>query len=509
MYIPLQLRLTLFYGLLLGLALLIFGNVVYAQAEQRAYNDLDNALSSRAASVQLGKDLLAQQNTASLPMILSNSINGLAGGGIAIQVLDAHLNLLATTTYDTTTGARQTSVIGFTTSPVPWDKQAARQVLAHPLDSFSNPIGIYSTITYQGQHVRIYSVVNPNFGLEHLIQTAQSESAVEQSLSNLRVLLWSGGALVMTLALFGGWLLTRGVLAPTRRISRTAQAISASQDFSRRVPEQSRFGKNELTLLASTFNTMLGNLEQVYQQQQRFMTDASHELRAPITTIRCNLDLLAKAPDLAPAEVAAALSETCAEADRMGRLVNELLTLARADNALQAAKDNGYKISNGNLDYIDLDSLLLEVFRIYRSAYEQGQDLQIASGPRIVLQDITPAQTRGDADKLRQALVALLDNAVKYTPSEGSVALSLSIEDTYAIIRISDTGIGILPGDLPHIFERFYRADRARSRDRGGSGLGLAIARSIVEEHGGSIEAESTPGKGSTFVVRLPLYVKM
>ncbi|HEV2583246.1 MAG TPA: HAMP domain-containing sensor histidine kinase [Ktedonobacteraceae bacterium] len=508
MYIPLQLRLTLFYGLLLGLALLVFGNVVYAQAEQRAYSDLDNALSSRAASVQIGKDLLAQQNPARLPMILSDSINGLEGGDIAIQVLDSHLNLLATTTFDTTPDPGLTSVSGFTTSPVPWDKQAARQVLAHPVDSSGNTVAIYTTITYQGQHVRVYTTINPNFGLDHLIQTAQSESAIEQSLNNLRVLLWSGGALVMALALLGGWLLTWGVLATTRRISRTAQAISTSQDFSQRVPEQTRLGKNELTLLASTFNTMLGNLEQVYQQQQRFVADASHELRAPITSIRCNLDLLAKAPDLAPAEVAAALSETRAEADRMGRLVNELLALARADNAKQEARNNDYKKPDGYLNAVDLDSLLLEVFRSYRSAYEQGQEMHIASGPRIVLQDITPAQTRGDADKLRQALVALLDNAVKYTPSEGSVALSLTVEDTRALIRISDTGIGILPEDLPHIFERFYRADRARSRDRGGSGLGLAIARSIVEEHGGSIAAESTPGKGSTFVVRLPLHIQ-
>jgi signal transduction histidine kinase len=126
-----------------------------------------------------------------------------------------------------------------------------------------------------------------------------------------------------------------------------------------------------------------------------------------------------------------------------------------------------------------------------------------------VLQDITPVHVRGDADKLRQALVALLDNALKYTPPEGSIALSLSVDDTHAFLRVSDTGIGILPEDLPHIFERFYRADRARSRDRGGSGLGLAIAQSIVEEHGGSIEAESAPGKGSAFTITLPLLARM
>jgi len=122
-----------------------------------------------------------------------------------------------------------------------------------------------------------------------------------------------------------------------------------------------------------------------------------------------------------------------------------------------------------------------------------------------MLQHITPVQVYGDADQLKQAFVALLDNALKYTPYEGSISLSLVTGEGYATVKVSDTGIGILPEDLPHIFERFYRADRARSRDRGGSGLGLAIAQNIVQEHRGSIEVESTPGKGSTFIVRLPL----
>jgi len=122
-----------------------------------------------------------------------------------------------------------------------------------------------------------------------------------------------------------------------------------------------------------------------------------------------------------------------------------------------------------------------------------------------MLQHITPVQVYGDADQLKQAFVALLDNALKYTPYEGSISLSLVTGEGYATVKVSDTGIGILPEDLPHIFERFYRADRARSRDRGGSGLGLAIAQNIVQEHRGSIEVESTPGKGSTFIVKLPL----
>lgn len=122
-----------------------------------------------------------------------------------------------------------------------------------------------------------------------------------------------------------------------------------------------------------------------------------------------------------------------------------------------------------------------------------------------MLQEITPATVHGDADQLKQVLVALLDNALKYTPYEGSVTLSLTTDEYYATIKVSDTGIGILPEDLPHVFERFYRADHARSRDRGGSGLGLTIAQSIMQEHGGNIQVESTPGKGSTFTLKLPV----
>jgi signal transduction histidine kinase len=146
---------------------------------------------------------------------------------------------------------------------------------------------------------------------------------------------------------------------------------------------------------------------------------------------------------------------------------------------------------------------LLEVFRQYKPAGEDGDRRQ--QGPRLMLQDITPVKVYGDADQLKQVLVALLDNAFKYTPYEGSVSLSLTSDENHAIVKVSDTGIGILPEDLPHIFERFYRADRTRSRDRGGSGLGLTIAQSIVQEHQGTIEVESTPGRGSTFTLKLPL----
>jgi signal transduction histidine kinase len=239
---------------------------------------------------------------------------------------------------------------------------------------------------------------------------------------------------------------------------------------------------------------MLAALDSAYQQQKRFIADASHELRAPITSIRCNLDLLARATDIPDDERHAALADARNEADRMGRLVNDLLTLAHRDET----PGSGPPVGDAVQSVVDLDSLLLEVFRQYRAG-------QLAhSAPRLTLQHITPARIAAREDQMKQVLVALLDNALKYTPVEGTVTLALRVENRQAIVTISDTGIGITPQDLPHIFERFYRADRARSRERGGSGLGLAIAQSMVHALHGHIDVQSAPGEGSTFCVRLP-----
>lgn len=515
MYFPLQLRLTLFYAILLGLALWIFGNIVYTQAEQRAYNDLDATLSSRAASVRIGKDLL-NQDSHTFPLSLPG-IDQLGTGGVSIEILDGQLHLLATTSSNFN-APFQTGVSGLGNSPAPWDKQAAQWIEKHPFTGQGNANSTYSTITYQGQHVRVYTLLNPDFQPGHIIQTARSEQDIEQSLADLRLLLWRGGALVMILALIGGWLITWSVLTTVRRMTKTAYSISTSQDFSKRVPDKSLLGKDELATLAATFNAMLAKLEAAYLRQQRFVADASHELRAPITSIRCNLDLLASAQNLPPQDAEAALKDARAEADRMGRLVNDLLTLARSDAVSKQQEGNGYRNHHTWTQKIDLDSLVLEVFRQYKLSVDNvnegmvgatlaasPRDFEKQPGPRLILLDIIPVKVYGDADRLKQVLVTLLDNALKYTPFEGSVSLSLATNEQYATIKVSDTGIGIQSEDLPHIFERFYRADPARSRDRGGSGLGLTIAQSIVREHAGSIEVESTPGKGSTFIVRLPV----
>ncbi len=508
MYIPLHIRLTFFYALILGLALSFFGIIVYNQARDRAYHDLDNALKSRAESVQLGKDLIipgASSYTSTQPRLLPSVdglVNRLGTDGIAIEVLDDRQHLIATTTYQQPANFL-TGVVGLDPPPVPWDAQAVRQVLqGRHCEAQTVTKCMYSTITYQHQSIRVYTLANEDFDAlhPHIIQTARSQADIEQSLNDLKRTLFYGALLVMVLALTGGWLISWSVLRAVQRMTKTARIISASRNFSQRVSSTAILGRDELTILATTFNQMLTSLEEVHQFQQRFVADASHELRAPITSIRCNLDLLVKAPDLPEDEVQAALADARTEAERMGRLVNDLLLLARTDSLIAESTFYDYK---NNLQHstqkIDLDNLLLDVFRQYRYLNDEQQ------GPRLSLQHTMPVSVYGNADQLKQAIVALVDNALKYTPQEGYVSLALSIVDEFAMIKVRDTGIGIAPEELSHIFERFYRADRARPRDRGGSGLGLAIVEGIVQEHQGSIEVESTPGKGSTFTLKLPI----
>ncbi len=493
MYIPLPLRLTLFYAIVLGGALGVFGTLVYNQAEQRAYADLRDTLSNRAASVRLGKDILFPNAfPGNKPLILPD-VNGTQS--VAIEVLDNHLHLLATT-------SAQNSPLGtgldtLKTDPVPWDAQAAQQVLAQ-----SNNVTKYSTITYQNRRYLVYTLLNDDLGSQHIIQTASSLTPIEQSLNNLRTLLLRGAVLVLACALVGGWFISWGVLKAVQRITRTARAISASTDLSKRIPDKAKKERDELAILTATFNEMLSSLQEMYQRQQRFVADASHELRAPITAIRCNLDLLAKAPDLPPEEVQAALTDTRAEAERMGRLVNDLLLLAHADAQGSSTLAHVYKKDRQK---VDLDSLLLAIYRQYRPLEENVSEEAGKRGPRLTLQHIEPAQVYGDRDQFTQALVALLDNALKYTLQEGQVALSLTVVASEAVVKVSDTGIGIAKEDLPHIFERFYRAQQAQTRKHSGSGLGLAIVQSIAREHNGTIAVESVQGVGSTFTLRLPL----
>jgi two-component system OmpR family sensor kinase len=310
---------------------------------------------------------------------------------------------------------------------------------------------------------------------------ADSTQPLRDLLDTVSIALLLGGALVTGLALIGGLVLARRALAPVADVTDTARAISLSGDFAARV--EAGGAGDEVGELAVAFNEMLGALEQNHQALQRFLGDASHQLRTPLTTIRANLDLAQRAA-LPEGERLAILADARDEAERMGRLIGDLLALARAE-------------SGARLEFapVELDALLVESVRRQRDA---------APHVRMSVSGVEPAVVDGDRDRLRELIGILLDNAARYTPSGGSVAAGLQVRDGRAVVRVEDTGIGLDAEDRERLFERLYRGARARELRPSGTGLGLAIARWIVESHAGSIELSDREGGGTLALVTLP-----
>jgi heavy metal sensor kinase len=291
------------------------------------------------------------------------------------------------------------------------------------------------------------------------------------------------GAAILVLALAGGWFLASHALAPIRRISETASSISAS-NLSQRIDVART--ENELGRLAGTLNDTFARLEAAFERQMRFTADASHELRTPLSIVLSQSELALK-KDRAPEEYREALDACLRASMRMKGTVDGLLTLARADA--------------GDIDLarepVDLKSLLEETVAMLRPMAEQaGLALDLAAAEAV--------RTRGDAGRLREVATNLVTNAIRYNRPGGRVDVSLRAEADAAVLTVADTGPGIPEADRPHLFERFYRVDKARSREVGGSGLGLSITKWIVEAHGGTIDFVSRVGEGTTFTVRLP-----
>lgn len=287
---------------------------------------------------------------------------------------------------------------------------------------------------------------------------------------------------VLTVGLAGGWFLSRGAVRPIEAISKAAATISAS-NLAQRIDVVET--DSELGRLAQILNDAFARLEAAFQQQSRFTADASHELRTPLSIIHSHLELALAKPRSAD-EYREAL-ETCHRASqRMRTLVDGLLTLARAD----AGK------LDLNLQNVDLKKVLDESVALIKPLADK-RNVRLIIGA-------APISCRIDSTRIMRVINNLLTNAILYNNPGGKVEVSLTRSEGHAVLRIADTGCGISEHDCAHIFERFYRVDKARSRESGGSGLGLAICQSIVEAHGGSICVSSRPSAGTTFEVRLP-----
>ena len=449
----LRLRLTLLYSTFMGGILLIFGAAVYLLVNVILLNQVDTMLAGVARDItQVTKvGSMGELSLINLPPldITSNAY---------VQVWGPDGSIIATSPS-----------IG---------------TLTKPLD----PIGLESHSTvYKDSyldraHLRVLSVpLKLNGRMIGTLQVGSSLRVVDETQGNLLSVMTIIAVIAVLMAGFGSWVVLGRALSPLEDITETVDQINRADDLSRRIPYQGQ-NENEIGDLVVSFNQTLERLESLFTSQQRFLADVSHELRTPLTVIKGNVDLMRHIKE-ADEE---SLNSIDQEAGRLTRLVGGLLMLAQAESGKLAL----------NMKPVELDLLLTEVFT----------EMCVLAGSKVKvhLNDIDQVMVNGDRDRLKQVLLNLVANAIQYTPQGGDVFLSMSKIGEQARIIIRDTGPGIPAEDLPHIFDRFYRAEKSRTRSSiGGFGLGLSIAHWIVEHHGGQIKVESKEGKGTTFVIWL------
>jgi heavy metal sensor kinase len=448
-------RLTLWYVVLLALTLVGFSAFLLLSLSHNLYAALDESL--RTASRQIVEDLDSRRGVPRL--------GGEFPPGVLVALYDAEGDELLGTN---------------TSSLFPQDARARAQA--------ARGDQVFSTaILPENEQWRVMSTrALTDEGVPAVLQISRPEREVRAALGQLSMLMAIAIPLILLLAVVGGLFMAGRALGPVDRITRAAQSIGA-EDLSKRLnlpPAPDEVGR-----LATTFDQMLDRLDRAFRRQQQFTADASHELRTPLAVLRSEADVALERPRTA-AEYQQALANIRSDAARMARLLSGLLTLARADGGREAL----------TMEPLALDVLAEEVVASMAPlAQTRSVHLERSST------DWQPAMVSGDQTRLMELTVNLIDNGLKYTPEGGTVTVSVGQERDEAVLRVSDTGIGIASKDLPHLFERFYRVDQARARSDGGFGLGLALSQWIVETHGGSITVASQPGAGSTFTVRLPL----
>lgn len=346
----------------------------------------------------------------------------------------------------------------------------------------ANMAGIHN-VTFEDQILRVvnYPIIGQFDTGERRLGTVQVGRVIDDldEINRLTTATVFIGAATLSLSVFVLAFILPIILKPLNDIVGVADQITSADDLSVRIAAPTQH--DELGSLVQVFNQLMERLERLFKTQQRLLGDVSHELRTPLTAMRGNIDLIRRVgadPEL--------LDSTETEMDRLTRLVTDLLSLARAEVG-------GLPIRQEELD-LDM---------IFMRTYEQMERLK--GEVKLVLRGVDQARVLGDPDRLKQLIINLVTNGLKYTDAGGNVWVSLICENDEAVITVEDSGIGIPAADLPNIFTRFYRVNKARTRQRGGAGLGLAIVKTIVDAHEGTIHVESEVNKGTTFVVRLPL----
>ncbi|MDM8526842.1 HAMP domain-containing sensor histidine kinase [Anaerolineales bacterium HSG24] len=456
-------RLTLWYTFLLGTTLLLFSLALYSVLRYSLHAQIDRTLSAQAQ--QVGKVIESQQiyvsqdGTVDLPQF-DVLLNVFASPAIYIQVIAADGQVVVTT--------RNLGKQRF-----PFDEN----VLNTTMDGQS----IYKTLQVDDTSFRVYSTpIFVHGQVIGVVQVGQAIEVIEDTLGQVFLFLMGGVAFCLIVGALVGIFLARQALRPIEEINNAVTKIVRGQDLKQRLPVSGT--NDELTRLTVTINGMLERLDNFFQAQVHLSADISHELRTPLTAIRGNIDLLKRGAIDVPAERAETLTIVDGELNRMSRLIADLLLLSQADAGLSL-----------RMQTVELDTVVLDVYRQARI---------LAKGVNIQLGHEDQAMVQGDADRLTQLLLNLVLNAIKHTPADGFVRISLYRDEKWVRVQVKDNGQGIASSALPYIFERFYRGEDNQQK---GMGLGLAIAQWIAKVHRGEITVTSNPDHGSEFTLWLPL----
>ncbi|MFZ4815317.1 MAG: sensor histidine kinase [Phototrophicaceae bacterium] len=460
-------KLILWYSGLLAFIIVVFGGTVFGLLRWTLVSTIDQSLSDAAAqvvensrAVPIGEFGSPNSVRVDLPPL---TVFGLLGVYVQVWDIAGEQPRLAAASGDE--DYLLTALDG--------------EHLTHPTLSRADVIW-----NEQEMRVLTYPVNLADGSILAVVQTGSALETVNQAIDRLLTVLM----LAMSVAIIGsvvvGLLLADRALQPVDDIIHAAAKITETDDLGTRLPWNGPM--DELGRLTAVFNRMMTRLEHLFGVQQRFVADVSHELRTPLTAIRGNLDLIQRYG--VDDESIEAISS---EVGRMTRMVDDLLMLARAE----------YGGIHLELDPLDLDVVVASVYREAKAiVHARGGKLTVVMGR------FEPVRINGNADRIKQLILNLVGNAIKFTPEGGEIKLSLSEEGAFAVMRVSDSGIGIRAEDIPHIFERFFQAEgsRARTESDTGTGLGLAICRWITEAHRGTIKVDSIVGKGTTFTIVIP-----
>jgi len=461
--LPIRWRLTILYGGIISLILLVFSGGVYVYFQNSLQKSIDAKIRSMGDVISSSAtDIHDPSMFGNFERYLENVL-GRKPKGKLIQIMDRSGRI----------GAKSSDIEAenFSASFNTLERALAGEV-------------VYETIVKSGPRLRVVTIpIMDNGKVTSIVQVGTSLEDFDETMRRLLIILIIGIFTSVSLTIGVGYLMAKKALQPVDKIRKAAVKISY-----RNLEECIDIGprKDELGKLAETFNEMISRLRDAFQRINQFSIDVSHELKTPLTILKGGTEVALR-KERKREEYKVLLLSHLEEIDRMTQIIDDLLLLSKADTGKMQL----------SLDEIELRDLILQVY-LDMKMFAEKKNVHLA------VADLADTRLRGDELKLRRMLWNIVDNGIKYTGDGGEVEISSNLDDGYVRINVKDTGVGIAESDIKYIFDRFYRADRARKRESG-TGLGLSISKWIAEAHQGAIEVESRPSSGSLFSIKLPL----